>query len=117
MPTNKVPSTALADWTAAEKTRRLAALADASLSLADPVGYMEVNAVGTLNVLEAARQHGAGVVFASSQRVYEPWHGPLREDGPTVPTTVYGCSTLDLRRTGVGSRSVPTSPPLPMAAS
>ena len=78
----------------AEAIIHLAALADASLSLADPVGYMEVNAVGTLNVLEAARRHGAGVVFASSQRVYEPWHGPLREDGPTVPTTVYGWSKL-----------------------
>jgi len=72
----------------------LAAIADASLSAADPVGYTNVNALGTLNVLEAARQHGAGVVFASSQRVYQPWHGPLREDGPLAPTTVYGWSKL-----------------------
>ncbi len=33
----------------------LAALADASRSTADPVGYTTVNALGTLNVLEAAR--------------------------------------------------------------
>jgi UDP-glucose 4-epimerase len=72
----------------------LAAIADASLSAADPVGYTTVNALGTLNVLEGARQHGAGVVFASSQRVYEPWHGPLREDGPLTPTTVYGWGKL-----------------------
>lgn len=72
----------------------LGAIADASLSAADPVGYTTVNALGTLNVLEAARQHGAGVVFASSQRVYEPWHGPLREDGPIAPTTVYGWGKL-----------------------
>ncbi|HEY8597635.1 MAG TPA: NAD-dependent epimerase/dehydratase family protein [Thermomicrobiales bacterium] len=72
----------------------LAAIADASLSAADPVGYTTVNALGTLNVLEGARQHGAGVVFASSQRVYEPWHGPLREDGPLAPTTVYGWGKL-----------------------
>src|SRR5215213_8428441 len=52
----------------------LAALSDASLSLADPVAYTSVNAFGTLNILEAARANGAGVVFASSQRVYEPWH-------------------------------------------
>ena len=78
----------------AEAIVHLAALADASLSLADPVGYMAVNAVGTLNVLEAARLCGAGVVFASSQRVYTPWHGPLREEGPTEPTTVYGWSKL-----------------------
>ena len=72
----------------------LAALSDASQSLADPVGYTTINALGTLNVLEAARQHGAGVVFASSQRIYEPWHGPLHEDAPKAPTTVYGWSKL-----------------------
>jgi UDP-glucose 4-epimerase len=72
----------------------LAALSDASQSLADPVGYMTINALGSLNVLEAARQHGAGVVFASSQRIYEPWHGPLHEDSPKAPTTVYGWSKL-----------------------
>ncbi len=73
----------------------LAALADASRSAADPVGYTTVNALGTLNVLEAARQRGAGVVFASSQRVYEPWHGPLSEDNsPIAPTTVYGWGKL-----------------------
>lgn len=72
----------------------LAGLSDASQSLADPVGYTTINAVGTLNVLEAARLMGAGVVFASSQRIYEPWHGPLREDAPKVPTTVYGWSKL-----------------------
>lgn len=72
----------------------LAALADASLSAHDPVGYTEVNATGTLNILEAARQIGAGVVFASSQRVYSPWHGPLDEAQPPVPTTVYGWGKL-----------------------
>lgn len=72
----------------------LAALADASLSMADPVGYTNVNAFGTLNILEAARTTGAGVVFASSQRVYEPWHGPLSEETTLAPTTVYGWGKL-----------------------
>jgi UDP-glucose 4-epimerase len=72
----------------------LAALSDASLSQADPVGYTTVNAFGTLNILEAARSAGAGVVFASSQRVYEPWHGPLHEETPVAPTTVYGWGKL-----------------------
>lgn len=72
----------------------LAALADASLSIADPVGYTEVNATGTLNILEAARQVGAGVVFASSQRVYPPWHGPQDEMLAPAPTTVYGWGKL-----------------------
>jgi UDP-glucose 4-epimerase len=68
----------------------LAALADASLSGADPVGYTEVNATGALNILEAARQVGAGVIFASSQRIYTPWHGPQDEASEATPTTVYG---------------------------
>jgi UDP-glucose 4-epimerase len=72
----------------------LAGLSDASQSLADPGGYTTINALGTLNVLEAARLMGAGMVFASSQRIYEPWHGPLHEDAPKVPTTVYGWSKL-----------------------
>jgi len=72
----------------------LAALADASLSATDPVGYTEVNASGTLNILEAARQVGAGVVFASSQRVYAPWHGPQDETQTPAPTTVYGWGKL-----------------------
>ncbi len=72
----------------------LAGLADPSLSARDPVGYTAVNALGTLHILEAARQIGAGVVFASSQRVYEPWHGPLHENGPLAPNTVYGWSKL-----------------------
>jgi len=72
----------------------LAALADASLSTTDPIGYTEVNATGTLNILEAARQLGAGVVFASSQRVYAPWRGPQDETQTPSPTTVYGWGKL-----------------------
>jgi len=78
----------------AEAIVHLAGLADASRSAADPVGYTSVNALGTLNVLEAARAGGAALVFASSQRVYEPWRGPLHEDAPLVPTTVYGWGKL-----------------------
>ncbi|HET8627522.1 MAG TPA: NAD-dependent epimerase/dehydratase family protein [Thermomicrobiales bacterium] len=78
----------------AEAIVHLAGLSDASASLADPVGYTTVNALGTLNVLEAARDAGAGVVLASSQRVYEPWRGPLDEDAPRRPTTVYGYGKL-----------------------
>lgn len=73
----------------------LAARSDASSSQADPVGYTTVNALGTLHVLEAARRHGASVVLASSQRVYEPWRGPLAEETtPLRPNTVYGYGKL-----------------------
>jgi len=83
-----------AQLTGVEAIVHLSALADASLSAADPVGYTEVNATGTLNILEAARQVGSGVVFASSQRVYAPWQGPQDETQTPSPTTVYGWGKL-----------------------
>jgi len=45
-----------------------AALADVRASLADPQGYTRVNAIGALNLLEAAREQGGvrRVVFAST---------------------------------------------------
>lgn len=39
-------------------------------SLEDPKNDAMMNIVGTLNVLEAARKHGCGVVFSSSAAVY-----------------------------------------------
>jgi CDP-paratose 2-epimerase len=43
-------------------------------SIANPRRDWEVNANGTLNVLEHAREHGSVVVFASTNKVY-PIHG------------------------------------------
>ena len=43
-----------------------AAWADVRGSLVDPQGYATVNVVGTLNLLESARRHGARFVFAST---------------------------------------------------
>lgn len=49
----------------------LAARAGVRPSLAEPVLYEEVNCVGTLNLLEAARRHGPDVfIFGSSSSVY-----------------------------------------------
>jgi UDP-glucuronate 4-epimerase len=49
----------------------LAAKAGVRASLADPIGYLDVNLVGTLTLLEAARDHGVHkVLFASSSSVY-----------------------------------------------
>ncbi|HLH25442.1 MAG TPA: NAD-dependent epimerase/dehydratase family protein [Chloroflexota bacterium] len=39
-------------------------------SVTDPVHDFEVNARGTLNVLEAARQHGCAVFYTSTNKVY-----------------------------------------------
>lgn len=59
-----------------------------------PFEYNAVNALGTLNVLEGARQGGARVVLASSQRVYQPGVGALRELARVDPLEPYGVSKL-----------------------
>jgi len=49
----------------------LAARAGVRPSLAEPILYEEVNCIGTLNLLEAARHHGPEVfIFGSSSSVY-----------------------------------------------
>ena len=65
-------------------------------SVHSPVENQEVNATGTLRLLEASR--GAGVprfVYVSSSEVYGTarW-APMNEDHPTFPCTVYGGSKL-----------------------
>jgi UDP-glucose 4-epimerase len=65
-------------------------------SLHSPSETHDVNANGTLAVLDAARHSGiARVVYVSSSEVYGAAPGPsMREDGPTLPTTAYGASKL-----------------------
>ncbi|MHB1133071.1 MAG: NAD-dependent epimerase/dehydratase family protein [Chloroflexota bacterium] len=72
----------------------LAGLSDASLSRQEPVRYNEVNALGTLNMLEGARQANAFFVLASSQRVYRPGSKPLPEGALLEPSEPYGYSKL-----------------------
>ncbi|MGQ0519833.1 MAG: NAD-dependent epimerase/dehydratase family protein [Actinomycetota bacterium] len=73
----------------------LAAQADVRVSVARPVFDAEVNVVGTVNVLEAARRAGARkVVFASSGgTIYgtvDPDDLPARESHPQRPESPYG---------------------------
>ncbi len=58
----------------------LAAQASVTASVRDPGFDMAVNVLGTLNVLETARAHGARVVFASTG-------GALYGDGAPTPTS------------------------------
>ena len=62
----------------------------------DPVRGFGINAVGTLNVLEASRRHGVGrFVYASSAAVYgDPVTLPISEEHPLRPKNVYGASKL-----------------------
>jgi UDP-glucose 4-epimerase len=73
----------------------LAAQADVGTSVAQPALDLEVNVLGTVNVLEAARAHGAQVVFSSTGgAIYGDCERPAREDDPREPVSPYGTSKL-----------------------
>jgi UDP-glucose 4-epimerase len=74
----------------------LAANASVPSSVQDPRYDFETNALGTLNVLEAARKYDVkNVVYASSAAVYgEPEYLPMDENHPTRPISPYGVSKL-----------------------
>ena len=74
----------------------LAAQADVRVSVEDPVYDAQVNVLGTLRVLEAARRHGTKVVFASTGgAIYGEADGePAREDSIRQPLAPYGASKL-----------------------
>ena len=68
----------------------LAGRGDVAESRRDPVGYAELNSLGTLRALEAARAAGAAFIFASTQRVYPLTPRLCREDDPPEPDSPYG---------------------------
>ncbi len=72
----------------------LAGLSDASSSHERAFEFAEVNTLGTLRALDAARQANIPLVFASTQRVYRPSVRPLSEDAPVGPIDPYGESKL-----------------------
>jgi UDP-glucose 4-epimerase len=77
-----------------------------------PEATTDVNVRGTLNVLLAAREEGAAVVFASSSSVYgDQEFFPLREDMEPRPRSPYAATKLAgeaLCRSWWHSYSVPT---------
>jgi UDP-glucose 4-epimerase len=64
-------------------------------SIKNPVATHEVNATGTLNVLEAARESGSHVIFSSSSSVYgRNMQLPKEEKMWLGPMTPYAASKL-----------------------
>jgi len=81
-----------------ERIFHLAAQVDVRISVSDPGLDARVNVEGTVNMLDAARAHGAGgFVLASSCAVYgEPVEGsvPLAETAQLSPGSPYGQAKL-----------------------
>jgi UDP-glucose 4-epimerase len=73
----------------------LAAQADVRVSVENPALDADVNVLGTVRILEAARRHGAKIVFASSGgAAYGECDGPAAESAPLRPLAPYGTSKL-----------------------
>jgi UDP-glucose 4-epimerase len=80
----------------AEVVFHLAASVGNNRSIKNPVLDSETNVVGTLHILEAARQLSVRkVVFSSSAGIFgELKHLPIKEDHPAEPDSPYGASKL-----------------------
>jgi UDP-glucose 4-epimerase len=73
----------------------LAAQIDVRVSVDRPDFDADVNVVGTLHVLEAARAHGGKIVFSSTGgAIYGECDGPASEDHAREPLAPYGVSKL-----------------------
>ncbi len=73
----------------------LAAQADVGTSVERPTFDAEVNVVGTVRMLEAARAAGARFVFTSSGgAIYGECAEPATEDHPRLPVSPYAVSKL-----------------------
>lgn len=84
----------------AEIIFHLAASVGNKRSIDYPIDDSQINVIGTLHLLEAARKHGARkVVFSSSAGIFgELKTLPIREDHPLDPITPYGASKLGAER-------------------
>lgn len=73
----------------------LAAQADVRVSVERPLEDAEVNVLGTVRVLEAARAHDAQVIFSSTGgAIYGECAGPAAETAPLEPLAPYGAAKL-----------------------
>jgi UDP-glucose 4-epimerase len=78
-----------------EAVFHLAAQADVRVSVDRPDHDADVNVLGTVRILEAARRHGAQIVFSSTGgAIYGECERPAREDDPRLPLAPYGTSKL-----------------------
>ena len=78
-----------------EACLHLAAQADVRVSIARPDFDGEVNVLGTIRLLETAREHGTRIVFASTGgAIYGECEEPATEASIRAPLSQYGTSKL-----------------------
>jgi len=80
----------------AQAVFHLAASVGNARSIDDPIRDSEINVIGTLQVLEAARREGVRkLVYSSSAGIFGELRTlPIREDHPAEPRSPYGASKL-----------------------
>ena len=72
-----------------------AGLIEADESVKNPQAFYNVNTIGGINLLEAARKNNIKkIIFSSSASVYLPQKYPLLESSPTFPDNPYGATKL-----------------------
>jgi UDP-glucose 4-epimerase len=70
-----------------------AAFIEAGESMLEPGRFFRNNVTGSLTLIEAAVSHGVSqFVFSSTAGVYASKDGPLAEDDPVAPSSVYGAT-------------------------
>ena len=78
-----------------EAVIHLAAQADVRVSVEEPVLDADVNVLGTVRILEAARRHGAQIVFSSTGgAIYGECETAATESSPCEPISPYGTAKL-----------------------
>ena len=89
------PLDALFDKIEPDAVFHLGAQIDVRVSVADPVADATTNVLGTINVINAAKPHGAQVVFTSTGgAIYGECEEPAPESSARLPLSPYGTSKL-----------------------
>lgn len=73
-----------------EVVAHLAAMADVGAAERDPEQAQAVNVAATADIVRLCRQHGARLVFMSTEYVFDGQRGPYSEGATPNPSTQYG---------------------------